>query len=171
MTTVTPLSVDVHCPRCGEGWQASVGKPLRHTCVESDPVVEVWTAYVASLGQRKRYPKLTLTRRALITRRLGEYPKDDVVAAVQGWQFSPFHCGQNDEARAWNALEVVLAVSHLRNNLEKFRDLWLDFGPDRLHAAIYEHGKWRDRDTGQAVEIDFTHIADPSINSPRFMAR
>lgn len=153
MTSVTPLAVDVHCPRCGEGWQASVGKPLRHTCVESDPVVEVWTAYLASLGPRKRPPKLTDTRRALIANRLGQYPKDDVIAAVQGWQFSPFHVGNNDEGRAWNSLEVVLAVSHLRNNLEKFRDLWYDFGEVPM------------------THEEFDQHAQPSINSSRFMAR
>jgi len=128
MTTVTPLTVDVHCPRCGLGWSASIGKPLRHQCVESDPVVEVWQAYLGSLGQPKRLPKLTATRRALIARRLAEYPKDDVIAAVQGWQFSSFHAGNNDEGRTWNDLETVLAVSHRRNNLERFRDLWNDFG-------------------------------------------
>jgi len=133
VTTVTPLAVDVHCPRCGLGWSASIGKPLRHQCVDNDPVTEVWQAYVASLGERKRGPKLTATRRALIGRRLGEYPLVDVIAAVQGWQFSSFHRGDNDEARPWNSLEVVLAVSHLRNNLEKFRDLWNDLG----NATVY----------------------------------
>lgn len=147
MTDVTPLAVDAHCPRCGLGWSATIGKPLRHQCVESDPVVEVWTAYIASLGGSKK-PKLTATRRALIARRLAEYPVADVVAAVQGWQFSSFHRGDNDENRAWNDLECVLAVSHVRNNLERFRDLWNDFGtswsnevseyPPDIHDAVLD---------------------------------
>lgn len=155
MTTVTPLAVDCHCPRCGLSWPASIGKPLRHQCVESDPVVAVWQAYTASLAGSSRRPRLTDTRRALIARRLAQYPLDDVVAAVQGWQFSPFHCGDNDEGRAWNDLETILAVSSKRNNLERFRDLWQDFAATPLALS----------------EIDFTHVAEPGINSERFMTR
>lgn len=153
--TVVPLRVDAHCPRCGEGWQATLGKPLRHRCAENDPVAAVWQAYTASLAGTSRRPRLTDTRRALIARRLAQYPLDDVVAAVQGWQFSPFHCGDNDEGRAWNDLETVLAVSHKRNNLERFRDLWNDF------AA-----------TPAAQEgVDVAHVAEPGVNSARFAAR
>lgn len=63
---------------------------------------------------------LTDKRRRLIRNALKLYSLDDVLDAVQGWQKSAHHRGENERATVYNDLELLLRDAQ---HIEKFRDL------------------------------------------------
>lgn len=66
----------------------------------------VWSAYVEAVAPTR--PRRTVTRNALIERRLREYTVDELERAVRGYGRSPFHRGENDRGRPYQALELWL---------------------------------------------------------------
>lgn len=50
-------------------------------------------------------------REKLIRNALADYSLEDVLDAVDGWRFSPFHSGQNDQNKKYNDLELLLRNS------------------------------------------------------------
>lgn len=90
--------------------------PTVEHCREVDAVFGAW---VESTG--KPQAKLTRERKAKIEARLREYPMDDVLDAVRGWERDPW-----SERVRHNDLTVLL-----RNGaqLERFRDLWRNGAP------------------------------------------
>jgi hypothetical protein len=74
---------------------------------------------------RKHRAQLDPKRRRRIKAALAQYPLQDVLDAVRGWQHSPHHCGQNNTATVYNDLDLLLRDAE---HLERFRDLWRD-GP------------------------------------------
>jgi hypothetical protein len=90
-----------------------------------DAVGEVFTTWAAT-RPRPTQTKLTDKRRRLIAVALKQYPLADVLAAVRGWQCSPFHRGENERGQVYSELELVLRDAE---HVEKFRDLWLDGPP------------------------------------------
>lgn len=82
----------------------------------------VWAAYVETrhqvLGPRST-PQLTRDRRALIARRLKDWPAQDLVDAVRGWQHFPHNRGENDRSTPYCDLELVIKDAA---HIERFRD-------------------------------------------------
>jgi hypothetical protein len=87
----------------------SGGNPRR------DPISEVFDAYTEATHRRGTY-RLTEKRRRLIAAALGNYPTEDVLDALRGWQNDPWA-----ERPLHNQLEVLLRDAA---HIEKFRDLW-----------------------------------------------
>lgn len=82
-----------------------------------DDVQTVFDAWVRSKGTRGA---LTAERRKLINARLRDFAVEDLVDAVQGWQHSPHHRGENDSGTVYNDLALLLRDG---DRIEKFRDL------------------------------------------------
>lgn len=90
---------------------------------DGDAISEVWAAYDETrrlvLGDRSA-AKLTPARRQLITRRLRDWPRQDLIDAVRGWQHSPHNRGENDREQPYCDLELLLRDAA---HIERFRDL------------------------------------------------
>ena len=120
-------------------------RPSDAVAASGDATVEaIWSAYVEArhrvLGTRST-PQLTASRRALIARRLKEWPGDDLLAAVQGWTLFPHNRGENEQGTPYCDLELVLRDAA---HIERFRDKQLKDGAtgesmsslaDRITAA------------------------------------
>lgn len=88
------------------------------------PVEQVFAAWQASTGKRRA--KLDAKRRRIIDRALKDYPLDDVLAAVDGWRYSPHHRGENRDGTVYDDLGLLLRDAA---HIEKFRDLAIDGPP------------------------------------------
>jgi hypothetical protein len=73
---------------------------------EPDGTAAVWSAYLEAIAPTRA--RLTATRSALIARRLRDYPVADLVRSIRGYGKSPFHRGENDRGRPYQALELWL---------------------------------------------------------------
>ncbi len=85
-------------------------------------VETIWTTYLTArhrvLGPRST-PHLTAARRALIARRLKEWPAADLLAAVQGWEHFAHNRGENDQGQPYCDVELLLRDAA---HIERFRD-------------------------------------------------
>jgi hypothetical protein len=88
-------------------------------------VFQVWQE-----ATRKHRARLDDKRRRRIRQALQHYPLQDVLDAVQGWQHSPHHTGQNNSGAVYNDLDLLLRDAE---HLEKFRDLQRD-GPPAAYS-------------------------------------
>ncbi len=86
----------------------------RTTLVEQ--VFEAWKASTKRTGATK----LDRSRSRLIGDALRDYPLEDVLDAVRGWEHSPYHRGENPEGKTWNDLGLLLRNAE---HIERFRDL------------------------------------------------
>ena len=84
----------------------------------------VWDAYLATLGRCGfQAKKLTDSRRDLIKRRLKDWSVEDLVKAVEGLEHSPFHRGDNDQRKAYNAIELILRDAQKIENFMGYHDV------------------------------------------------
>jgi hypothetical protein len=92
----------------------SVNQALETPKPPAGAVRQVFEMWVTSTGRTAC--KLDEARRRKITMRLADYPLDDVLDAVRGWERDPW-----EGRRQQNEIAILL-----RDNahLEKFRDLW-----------------------------------------------
>lgn len=94
----------------------------------------IWDAYTATrhrvLGPRST-PQFTRDRRALIARRLKEWPAADLIDAVQGWQHFAHNRGENDRSTPYCDLELVIKDAA---HIERFRDKQRGTTSESLHA-------------------------------------
>ena len=67
-------------------------------------------------------------RQRIIRRALKTHPVADLLDAVQGWQHSPHHRGENDSGTVYNDLGLLLRDAE---HIEKFRDLERGIGRPR----------------------------------------
>lgn len=81
---------------------------------EPNPERQVFDAWLSTLDGAQR--QMTPARQKHIRARLREYPLEDVIDAVRGWQCDPW-----DGRREQNDLVILLRNGE---QLEKFRDLW-----------------------------------------------
>lgn len=81
-------------------------------------VARVFDAWRESTG--KKTAKLDPNRRKLIEKGLKLYDVTDLVDAVRGWRRDPFYSGQNDRAKVYNDLGLLLRNAE---KIELFRDL------------------------------------------------
>lgn len=80
---------------------------------------QVFDAWVKSTGKTGA-TVLTDKRRRVIRAALKLYSLADVLDAVQGWEKSPHHRGENDRHTIYNDLELLLRDAE---HIERFRDL------------------------------------------------
>lgn len=88
---------------------------------EPDPVLVVWEAWQTSTGHHRAV--LDSKRRKKIEGALKLYPIEDVTAAVQGWQHSRWHRGENPSNTVYDGIELLLRDA---GQIEKMRDAYLD---------------------------------------------
>lgn len=85
-------------------------------------VERIWTAYVqtrtAVLGARSK-PEFKADRRALIVRRLKQWPEADLTDAVKGWRHFAHNRGENAAQTPYCDLELLLRDTA---HIERFRD-------------------------------------------------
>lgn len=93
-------------------------------------VRQVFDAWRESTGHPGA--KLDGNRKRLIEQRLKDYPVEDLVDAVRGWQHSPHHRGDNDRHRTYNDLGLLLRNAE---KVEFFRDLERDPSGRRASAG------------------------------------
>lgn len=85
-----------------------------------DDVREVFDHWVNATGRTAGKVRLTDDRRRKIQARLKEYPKTDLMAAIDGCMRSPFHQGQNDQGRKYDGIELIFRNGE---KIEQFRDM------------------------------------------------
>lgn len=93
------------------------------TRLKDNAVRRVFAAWQTARTELTGHPSavvLTDSRRRLITRRLKEWPEQDLIDATQGWLRSPHHRGENDRQTVYGDLELVLRDAA---HIERFRDL------------------------------------------------
>lgn len=103
---------------------ASIDQARRR--LQDERVERVWQAYVdtrVSVFGPRSQPRLTAERRALIAKRLKEWPEDELIAAVRGWRHVPHNRGENERRQPFCELELILRVNQTTNNVERFRDI------------------------------------------------
>jgi hypothetical protein len=125
--TPTRLSRDSHADVTLEREQRTENKEQLTPRPPSGDVAAVWETWLKSTGRTTC--KLDEKRKRVIAARLKDYPLDDVLAAVQGWERDPW-----EGRRQQNEVAILL-----RDNahLEKFRDLWRQ--PAVLAQAVGGH--------------------------------
>lgn len=99
---------------------------LEHDPLDRDIVKLVFTTWLDSTGKDATRTKLDNIRLARIRWALGNYPQEDVLDAVRGWEYSDFHTGANSQRKTYNDLTLLLRNSE---KLEYFRDLYRDRKP------------------------------------------
>jgi len=82
-------------------------------------VRRIFDRWVESTGRDPARTKLDDRRRRLIVQALAGYAEGDVLAAVQGWEQSPWHAGENPKGKVYNDLGLLLRNSE---KIEFFRD-------------------------------------------------
>jgi hypothetical protein len=87
-----------------------------------DAAMQVFEAWVSSTNRTGR-TVCTPDRRKLILKQLKHYPVHDLIDAVQGWQHSAHHRGENDRGTVYDDLELLLRDA---KHIEMFRDLHRD---------------------------------------------
>lgn len=92
----------------------SVNQALSTPKPPTGAISQIFDAWVASTGHTAC--KLDDKRRRVIGSRLADYPLDDVLDAVRGWERDPW-----DGRRQQNEITILLRDAA---HLEKFRDLW-----------------------------------------------
>ncbi len=84
------------------------------------PGRQVFDAWVEATGKNPNAVKFSKERQSLISRRLMEWPLEDLLDAVKGWRHSPHHRGENERQTVYNDLDLLLRNA---KNIERFRDL------------------------------------------------
>lgn len=85
------------------------------------PLAVVFGSWQEATGKRRAV--LDGKRTRLINAALKQYPLDDIVDAVRGWQNVPHNRGENDRSTVYNDLELLLRDAQ---HIERFRDAWRD---------------------------------------------
>lgn len=94
-----------------------------------DQVSIVWEAWQTSTGHHRAV--LDSKRRKRIERALKLFSLEDVTAAVQGWEYSPWHRGENPSNTIYDGIELLLRDA---GQIEKMRDAYLDALADSASA-------------------------------------
>jgi hypothetical protein len=84
----------------------------------SEAIREVFDAWIVSTG-RTAATRLDGKRKRLIESALKEYPMADVLDAVNGWEHSAWHRGENPSGKQYNDLGLLLRDA---SKIEEFRD-------------------------------------------------
>lgn len=94
--------------------EPSVEPSLKPNRGDVEAIFDAWTS---STGKQRC--TLDPKRRRLITTALASYPAGDLLDAVNGWKWSPYHCGQNDRGTVYNDIGLLLRDAKY---IEQFRD-------------------------------------------------
>ena len=96
------------------------GKRSKQTFEEGSVSAEVWSVFStwrSSTGNQDA--ALTAGRVGVIVEALNNYPIDDVLDAVQGWEYIAYNRGENPDAVPVNELGLILKD---HEHIDKFRD-------------------------------------------------
>ena len=115
-----PVSANGTAPEGGEN-AAPLNLEVEPHQKEQGQVEDVFTAWCHSTKRNPVQTKLDAKRRRLIEAALQSYPVTDLVAAVQGWEKSAFHRGENERGKVYNDLGLILRDAQ---HIEEFRDLY-----------------------------------------------
>jgi hypothetical protein len=130
--TVAPVPVPVP-PIATEGSSVADTSGSNTVVEQARPIDDTTAVFNAwKEATRKHRAQLDPKRRRRIKAALAQYPLQDVLDAVQGWQHSPHHCGQNSTGTVYNDLDLLLRDAE---HLEKFRDLQRDGPPAVMGKA------------------------------------
>lgn len=98
------------------------GAAIRPLTIPREPngeIRRVFDAWAQSTGRTGR-TKLDEKRRKLIAKALRDYPLEEILAAVRGWERSAYHRGENEAGKVYNDLGLLLRDAE---HIERFRDL------------------------------------------------
>lgn len=120
-------------------------EPTEQDLLTSD-VSLVFEAWIEATGRATKTTKLDAKRVDLIVGALTQYPLEDVLDAVRGWQKSPWHCGHNDQGKTYNALGTLIGSA---DRIEQFRDLYRDRSTPNASTSqtlrlLDDLGRWAD---------------------------
>jgi len=93
---------------------------------QRDVIKEVFSVWLESTGRDPKRTKLDRPRGTRIRWALANYPQQDVLDAVRGWEHSLFHTGKNDQRKVYNDLTLLLRNA---DKVEYFRDLYRQYAP------------------------------------------
>ena len=100
----------------------SADTPRRHKrngSIKKEDVELVFQTWVKVTSRTGR-TRLDDARRRIIEKALRGYPLAEVLEAIQGWAFSDFHRGKNDQGKVYDEITLILRNA---GQVEKFRDL------------------------------------------------
>jgi len=82
-------------------------KPVAPVSQELTTKIEnVWKEYIQIMAKPRA--RLDDKRRRLIAKALEIYTYDELVHAIKGYTFSPFHMGDNEKKKRWDDIELLL---------------------------------------------------------------
>lgn len=88
---------------------------------QRDVIRRIFDTWLESTGKDPRRTQLDHQRQTRIRWALANYPEEDVLDAVRGWEYSLFHTGKNDQRKTYNDLTLLLRNAE---KIEYFRDLY-----------------------------------------------
>lgn len=118
-STATPTRNGTATP--GRKDTAQTIPKIEHDPLERDIVKLVFTTWLESAGKDPARTKLDNQRSTRIKWALANYPQQDVLDAVRGWQHSDFHLGLNTQRKVYNDLTLILRNAE---KVEYFRDIY-----------------------------------------------
>lgn len=101
---------------------AKTKKPTAPASRELTKKIEaVWGGYTQIMAKPRA--RLDDKRRGLIRRALDLYTHEELVNAVKGYTYSPFHMGDNDKRKRWDDIELLLRdAKHIDEGLALFEN-------------------------------------------------
>ena len=124
-STATPTRKDTATP--GRKDTALTIPNKNETHLEQRDVIDrVFATWLESTGKDSKRTKLDRQREIRIRWALSNYPEQDVLDAVRGWEYSLFHTGKNDQRKTYNDLTLLLRNAE---KIEYFRDLFRQRAP------------------------------------------
>ena len=90
-------------------WRDTTASPRQEPPATQPPAADVQRVFDA-WRSTWNHPRAALDakRRKLIAERLRDYSAEDLCRSIAGYRNSPHHCGQNDRATVYDALELFL---------------------------------------------------------------
>lgn len=93
----------------------------------------VLVEWATAVGRNLDRARMTAERLSAVKGRLKEgFSEEELIYAVRGIALSSWHMGENPESKKWNDMSLALRNG---TNVEKFRDLYLAGGEEKLDAV------------------------------------
>lgn len=129
--------------------------PVEQPMTQAEKRNAVWDAYLASWhefnkGKNGKVPVYSHARKELINRRLAVYSVEDLILAVTGWQYSPFHRGENDGGKVYNSIDLFLRNDEKIEMFMGYHDAKKPVSSGNVNEA---HGRQR-RASSDIIELD-----------------
>lgn len=129
-------------------------KKKKDSTKKREDVDSAFTKWIEVTGRTGR-TQLDDTRRRAIEKALVNYPPEEVLEAIDGWQFSDFHRGKNDQGKVYDEITLILRNA---GQIEKFRDL--SRAAKNGHRSGQQPRSW---DTLQQMAKEATLVDSPRL--------